>query len=221
MMERLKEISESRAVMKTVTSVKITETNLTTISPSDLELFPNLVTLDLRQNKLSRVAPYAFRRLNKLQVLDLSSNQIIHLSRERFIGLTSLQRLNLTRNHLTSLDLFPADMSELVLLDVSHNRIRSLTRDSMTHLTRLVRLDLRGNLLSEIMPEVLHPMPSIKALDLADNSFSVLPLDGIQAIEATLESVSFEGKPNTNSFFTSFDVIWVRGFPTGYVNLFV
>ena len=60
-------------------------------------------------------------------------------------------------------------------------------------------------------------MPSIKALDLADNSFSVLPLDGIQAIEATLESVSFEGKPNTNSFFTSFDVIWVRGFPTGYI----
>ena len=57
--------------------------------------------------------------------------------------LTSLQRLNLTRNHLTSLDLFPADMSELVLLDVSHNRIRSLARDSMTHLTRLVRLDLR------------------------------------------------------------------------------
>ena len=53
-----------------------------------LELFPNLVTLDLRQNKLSRVAPYAFRRLNKLQVLDLSSNQIIHLSRERFMGLT-------------------------------------------------------------------------------------------------------------------------------------
>ena len=143
MMERLKEISESRAVMKTVTSVKITETNLTTISPSDLELFPNLVTLDLRQNKLSRVAPYAFRRLNKLQILDLSSNQIIHLSRERFMGLTSLQRLNLTRNHLTSLDLFPADMSELVLLDVSHNRIRSLARDSMTHLTRLVRLDLR------------------------------------------------------------------------------
>ena len=64
-------------------------------------------------------------------------------------------------------------------------------------------------------------MPSIKALDLADNSFSVLPLDGIQAIEATLESVSFEGKPNTNSFFTSFDVILVRGFPTGYVSLLV
>ena len=63
-------------------------------------------------------------------------------------------------------------------------------------------------------------MPSIKALDLADNSFSVLPLDGIQAIEATLESVSFEGKPNTNSFFTSFDEIWDRGFSTGYVSLF-
>ena len=196
MMERLKEIPESRAVMKTVTEVKITETNLTTISPSDLELMPNLIKLDCSRNKLSRVAPYAFRKLNRLQVLNLEQNEIIHLSRERFMGLTSLQRLNLSQNHLVSLDLFPQDMSKLVILDVSHNRIRSLARDSMTHLTRLVRLDLRGNLLSEIMPEVLHPMPAIKALDLADNSFSVLPLDGIQAIEATLESVSFEGKPN-------------------------
>ena len=91
MMERLKEIPESRAVMKTVTEVKITDTNLTTISPSDLELMPNLIKLDCSRNKLSRVAPYAFRKLNRLQVLNLEENQIIHLSRERFMGLTSLQ----------------------------------------------------------------------------------------------------------------------------------
>ena len=54
-----------------------------------------------------------------------------------------------------------------------------------------------------------------------DNSFRILPLDGILAIEATLESVSFEGKPNTNSFFISFDEILVRRFPTGYVSLLV
>ncbi len=155
---------------------------------------PNVLKLDLKQNKLSRIAPYAFRRQTKCQIIELQLNEIMHLSRERFIGLASLQRLNLSYNHLVSLDVFPPDLSALMVLDVSHNRIRSMARDSMTHLTSLVRLDLRGNLLSEIMPEVLHPMPSIKALDLADNSFSVLPLDGIQAIEDTLESVSFEGK---------------------------
>ena len=113
-MERLKEIPESRAVMKTVTEMKITETNLTTISPSDLELMPNLIKLDCSNNKLSRVAPYAFQRLSRLNQLDMSRNQVMHLSRERFMGLTSLQRLNLSRNHLISLDLFPADMSKLV-----------------------------------------------------------------------------------------------------------
>ena len=96
-----------------------------------------------------------------------------------------------------SLDVFPPDLNGLMVLDVSRNRIRALSRASMTHLVNLVRLDLRGNLLSEILPEVLHPMPSLKALELADNSFSVLPLDGIQAIEDTLESVSFEGKAST------------------------
>ena len=121
----------------------------------------------------------------------------IFVSRERFIGLESLKWLNLTRNQLVSLDVFPYDLNGLMVLDVSHNRIRALARDSLTHLTNLVRLNLRGNLLSEIRPEVLHPMPSLKALELADNSFSVLPLDGIQAIEDTLESVSFEGRQTT------------------------
>ena len=130
----------------------------------------------------------------------MSRNEIIHLSRERFIGLGSLKWLNLTRNHLVSLDVFPGDLKSLMVLDVSHNRIRSLVRNSLTHLVNLVRLDLRGNLLSEIRPEVLHPMPSLKALELADNSFSVLPLDGIQAIEDTLESVSFEGRPKDYFF---------------------
>ena len=172
----------------------MTDTNLTTITPSDFDLVPNLLRLELNRNKLSRVAPYAFRRLHALQFLDMSLNQVMHLSRERFIGLHSLQHLNLSKNALLTLDVFPSDLGKLVVLDVSHNRIHSLARDSMTHLTSLVRLDLRGNLLTEIMPEVLHPMPSIKALDLAHNSFSVLPLHGIQAIEDTLESVSFEGK---------------------------
>ena len=105
------------------------------------------------------------------------------------------RRLRSSRSSLAGLGTFPSDLRGLVILDLSYNRLRSLARDSLTHLTRLVRLDLRGNLLSQLGPEVLHPMPSIKALDLADNSFSVLPLDGIQAIEDTLESVNFEGKP--------------------------
>lgn len=196
-MLKLKEIPESRAVMKTVTQLRITMTNFTTITPTDFELVPALLDLDLSANKLSRVAPYAFRSLTSLTRLDLSRNQIIHLSRERFIGLESLKWLNLTRNQLVSLDVFPYDLNGLMVLDVSHNRIRALARDSLTHLTNLVRLNLRGNLLSEIRPEVLHPMPSLKALELADNSFSVLPLDGIQAIEDTLESVTFEGRQTT------------------------
>ena len=195
MMSRLKEIPQTRAVMASVREVKISYSNLTTVSPTDFELEPNLIKLDLSCNKLSRVAPYAFRGLDKLQWLDMSRNEVMHLSRERFIGLLQLQQLNLSRNSLAGLGTFPSDLRGLVILDLSYNRLRSLARDSLTHLTRLVRLDLRGNLLSQLGPEVLHPMPSIKALDLADNSFSVLPLDGIQAIEDTLESVNFEGKP--------------------------
>jgi len=199
-MERLKEIPESRAVMLTVESVILTHTNLTTIGPNDLDLFPNITELTMSSNCLSRIAPYAFQSLNKLIRLDLSWNQIMHLSRERLIGLTSLKTLNLSHNLLGSLDAFPPDLQPLLVLDVSHNRLRSIARDSLTNLPNLVRLDLRGNLLSELMPEVLMPLKKVRAVDLASNQFSTLPLEGISAVEDTLESVHLEGKNKTLLF---------------------
>ena len=60
--ERLKEMPESRAVMLSVDEVRITQTNLSTISPSDFDLLPFLRRLYLSANRLSRVAPYAFRK---------------------------------------------------------------------------------------------------------------------------------------------------------------
>jgi Leucine-rich repeat (LRR) protein len=75
-MDRLKEIPESRAVMLTVELVVLTYTNLTTIGPNDLDLFPNVTDLIMSNNCLSRIAPYAFQSLNKLTSLDLSYNQV-------------------------------------------------------------------------------------------------------------------------------------------------
>ena len=60
--ERLKEMPESRAVMLSVDEVRISGTNLSTISPNDFDLFPYLRRLFLGGNRLSRVAPYAFRK---------------------------------------------------------------------------------------------------------------------------------------------------------------
>ena len=60
--DRLKEKPMSRAVMRSVDEVRITRTNLSTISPNDFDLFPYLRRLYLGGNRLSRVAPYAFRK---------------------------------------------------------------------------------------------------------------------------------------------------------------
>ena len=60
--DRLKEKPMSRAVMLSVDEVRITRTNLSTISPNDFDLFPYLRRLYLGGNRLSRVAPYAFRK---------------------------------------------------------------------------------------------------------------------------------------------------------------
>ena len=86
-LERFKEIPESRGRMLSVTEVKMTDTNLSTISTDDLDLLPVLKTLDLSGNRLSRIAPYAFRSLGELVQMDLSKNMIMQLNRERFYGL--------------------------------------------------------------------------------------------------------------------------------------
>jgi Leucine-rich repeat (LRR) protein len=192
--ERLKEMPESRARMYSVRQVAITGTNLSLLSPTDLDLFPSLTWLDLSGNALNRIAPYAFRSLAELQVLDLSRNDIIHLSRERLFGMFALRSLNLSRNHLGSMDVFPPDLSKLTILDVSFNRLRNLARDSLRHLTALVRLDLRGNLLSSIFAELLQPLVSIRAIDLADNQFTALPLAEISHVEDSIESIRFQGR---------------------------
>lgn len=209
-MERLKEIPESRAVMLTMESLILTGTNLTTISPTDFDLFPSLVTLDLSGNKLSRVAPYAFRSLAKVQSLDLSRNDIIHLSRERLFGLFQLKTLNLSRNHLGSLDAFPTDLATLAILDVSFNRLRNVARDSLKHLTGLIQLDLRGNLLTALFPEVFHSLRSIKAIDLRWNQLRVLPLEELVSAEDSLESINFEGNPLVCSCQSYSQKAWLR-----------
>ena len=214
-MERLKEIPESRAVMLTVESVVLTFTNLTTIGSNDLDLFPNVTELTMSNNCLSRIAPYAFQSQSKLVKLDLSWNQIMHLSRERLVGLTGLKTLNLSHNLLGSLDAFPPDLQTLLVLDVSHNRLRSVARDSLSHLQNLVRLDLRGNLLSELMPEVLLPLKKVRAVDLSSNQFSTLPLDGISAVEDTLESLHLEGRKIKITLITCFVfIVWTLSLPT-------
>ena len=106
----------------------------------------------------------------------------------------NLKMFNLSYNVLGSLDVFPIEMQQLLVLDLSHNQIRSISRDTLRHLTKLIRLDLRDNLLDQIMPEVLRPLESIKALSFAHNSFSSLPVDSIKAVEYTLQNIDLEGK---------------------------
>ncbi len=138
--------------------------------------------------------------------MDLSRNDIIHLSRERLFGLFSLSTLNLSRNHLGSLDAFPDDLKELAVLDVSHNRIRSVPRDSLGALQGLLRLDLRGNLLSALFPEVLRPLASLRAIDLAENKFESLPLNELEDVQDSLESVKFDGR----TIVAAIILIWLR-----------
>lgn len=200
--QQLKEKPQSRAVMASVERVYITETNLTTIEPSDFDLFPQLSELYLQRNRqLSRLSPYSFRALANLAILDLSQCHIMQLTRERFVGMSALRTLNLSHNHLATLDSFPRDLGSLVILDLSFNSIHHLSRDSLKYLSNLVRLDLRGNRLTQLLPEVLTPLHSIRAMDFTANSFTELPLEEIASVEGTMESINFEGRNGIFSYF--------------------
>lgn len=199
-LKRLKEIPEAKAVMPEVEELLIEDTGLEAVAPGDFDLFPNLRELSLANNRLDRVGHYTFRSLSKLERLDLSRNDITNLSREKFMGLAGIKALNLSHNLILGLDTFPPDMGRLIILDLSFNKLRTVPRDTLKHLSRLVRLDLRGNQLVELLPEVLRPLAALRSLDLGDNAFSSLPLDGIRAVEDTLQNLNLDGEEAINVF---------------------
>ncbi|CAD7088113.1 unnamed protein product [Hermetia illucens] len=124
--------------------------------------------------------------LRELQVLDLSENNLRQLPEGVWCPLGNLQILNLTHNRLRSADSLGfgdlpctgAGGSELQVLDVSHNELRSIPDNwGISRLRRLNDLKLEFNNITEISPDALSGLASLKIFNISYNHLETLPTD--------------------------------------------
>lgn len=129
-------------------------------SPTGLDTFTNLSTVQLSNNDIVSVGPLA--RLTKLTELEMYGNLIADFT--PLSTLTSLTKLGLGDNDLT--DITPlAPLTALTTLNLSHNAITSI--DALAGMTKLKYLWASGNQISNA--DVVNNLTSLAGGDLSTN----------------------------------------------------
>ncbi len=93
----------SEVDLATITSLDLSDTDITALRPDDFEGMISLTELYLANNKLSSLPSGIFKDLSSLRLLALNDNKLTSLSGEVFANLTGLTTVNLANNSLTAL----------------------------------------------------------------------------------------------------------------------
>ncbi|XP_051965113.1 uncharacterized protein LOC127631140 isoform X2 [Xyrauchen texanus] len=131
--------------LTSVTSLTMTQTGVTAVSPQTFDKFQNLKTLILDNNDLSQVSSDWFSPHGALETLRLSNNKITTLDHNSFSGLSNLLTLNMSQNHINAIT--PSSffsLSKLRQLDLSNNNLRHLSVDVFS-LFNATKIHLDGN----------------------------------------------------------------------------
>ena len=79
--------------LKSLTTLKVTDTRISKIYPSTFEGLDSLLVLNLSRNLITNLMGDSFIGLSSLQILDLRHNPVKLFIKEVFLGLTSLSEL--------------------------------------------------------------------------------------------------------------------------------
>lgn len=157
-----------------VTSLFLSDNNLTGVVPASLGQLFGLSVLDLSRNSLNGSIPSSFASLGNLTSLDMSSNFLSGIVPAAFGALSKLQFLNLSNNNLSSS--IPAqlsDLSSLVDLDLSLNAFSGSVPADLGGLRNLQKMDIGNNLLAGTLPGELFPnLTRLQFILLNNNNFS-------------------------------------------------
>nr|XP_055047975.1 leucine-rich repeat serine/threonine-protein kinase 2 [Misgurnus anguillicaudatus] len=174
--------------------------NQLTSLPAELLGLPALSMLNVSRNQIGPLLlldPTV--HCPTLRQLNLSFNQITVFPFQLGQTTDKLEELSLEGNQISELSL-PLSLSELRALDVSKNQVRLISENFLTECLKMETFNASVNQISSFLhlpskittlklaensftsiPEVIISLPSLRSLDMRNNSISVLPGPGVWA----------------------------------------
>lgn len=155
-------------------TLDLTDNYLTSVNITELEIYPNLKRLVLKNNKISS---FSGAPNDVLQYLDLSNNKISSLSRNVDLSLfENIRVLDLSNNMITTIPKagFP-NGRRLEVLNLSSNQIDILESNCFDDLTNLEELRLNKNKLSSFPKTLFKKMSKLRVLEMNKNKIVGIP----------------------------------------------
>ncbi|XP_039039946.1 MDIS1-interacting receptor like kinase 2-like [Hibiscus syriacus] len=168
-----------------------------TLDDLDFLAFPNLISLQLRNNSLYGRIPSGVGSLSKLVFLDLSDNNFHGSMPEELGTLSSLQYLNFSWNSLTGrVPSSIGNLSNLESLYIYINHISGSIPIEIGLLRSLSTLKLSGNNLTGVIPVSIGNLTYLSTLKLHNNGISgsipreITMLKSLNTLTLTNNSIS-------------------------------
>lgn len=161
-----------------VSSVDLSNTNLTTLNQSTFDGATNLTTVKL-PDSLTTIEVSAFSNTG-ITSLDLSNTKITTLQNNSFMGLANITEVKLP-DTLTTLGESTFKNSSLQTIDLSNTKITTLPNDTFNGATKLSSVKLPAGLTS-IGNDVFKATASLTEIDLTKNALTSI---GSSAFEAS------------------------------------
>ena len=141
-----------------VWSIDISENKIIIVEENTfLNMFPNLVFLDLSTNRIKQIKQKAFFGLKLLRGLYLGGNQISFISEDAFDNLMNLSHLNLASNQLQVLDFrWFKYLKSLSSLHLEFNKIKRVKLRIHHWPSSLKRVSLNNNKIPVMLPIPKH-----------------------------------------------------------------
>ena len=167
-------VSDYQPPCHSVTSIDLTDKNLSGTLPSELSRMKHLQRLNLNNNKLHGTIPTTYGNFENLQFLDLGENKLTGLIPHQLENLApTLQELWLEKNAFEGpLDYALMRLTNCRFMDLSENKLTGTIPPEIGQLTSLESLFLEDNQLTGTIVSELGLLPSIRVIDIGVNDFT-------------------------------------------------
>ena len=158
-----------------VTSLVLSDSQLTGTIPSELGSLSNLKSLNLSNNRLTGTIPAELGSLSNLESLNLSSNELTGIPGE-LGNLPNLETLYLGFNELAGP--IPGELgnlSNLETLYLGFNELAGPIPAELGSLSNLKSLNLSNNRLTGTIPAELGSLSNLESLNLSSNELTGIP----------------------------------------------